>query len=133
VTHDASALDESNTLGDVQQSADAGDVQRPIKLLQGYVWHPKDDPIDLADHLPATIDPDVHILWDALPRAPFTFFDDGTLAATQTLYQLTVMTFDVDEASAERLLPWIADRLQEALDGTPAGVGWQIMEDLRPI
>lgn len=109
------------------------DEGRPIKLLQGYLWFPKELDVDLADHLPRRLDPDVHVLWDELPRAPFAFFDDGTLAATQRIHQLTVLTFDEDEASAARLVPWLAEVLQKALETTPEGVGWQIVEDLRPI
>lgn len=107
---------------------------RPIKLLQGYVWHPAEwAAFDLFAHLPRRLEPDVHVLADPLPRPPFTFFDDGTPSASQTVYQLTVMTFDVDEAEAGRLVPWLAEVLQRALEGTPEGVGWQVMEDLRPV
>lgn len=106
---------------------------RPIKLLQGYLWYPKDLDVDLDAHLPSTLDPDVHVLWDEMPRPPFSFFDDGTLAATQRIHQLTVLTFAESEERAGQLVPWLAEVLQEHLNGTPEGVGWQIMEDLRPI
>jgi hypothetical protein len=109
------------------------DEPRPIKLLQGYLWFPKELELDLADYLPATLDGDVHVLWDELPRPPFSFFDDGTLAATQRIHQLTVLTFAPDEETAGRLVPWLAEVLQARLDATPEGVGWQVMEDLRPI
>jgi hypothetical protein len=107
--------------------------RRAIKLLQGYVWWPKELDLDLADHLPKRLEPDVHVLWDELPRPPFAFFEDGTLAASQRIHQLTALTFAEDEESAGRLVPWLAEVLQEALETTPAGVGWQVMEDLRPI
>lgn len=109
------------------------DELRPIKLLQGYVWFPKDADIDLGAFLPETIDDDVHVLWDEMPRSPFSFFDDGTLAATQRIHQLTVLTFAEDEEAAGRIVPWLAEVLQSRLEATPDGVGWQIMEDLRPI
>ncbi|MDZ7706468.1 MAG: DUF3208 family protein [Trueperaceae bacterium] len=109
------------------------DAQRPIKLLQGYLWFPGELDVDLARYLPERLEPDVHVLWDELPRPPFSFFDDGTMAATQRVYQLTVLTFADDEESAGRLVPWLAETLQAALEDTPEGVGWQIMEDLRPI
>lgn len=109
------------------------DEPRPIKLLQGYLWFPKELELDLADYLPATLDGDVHVLWDELPRPPFSFFDDGTLAATQRIHQLTVLTFAPDEETAGRLVPWLAEVLQDRLEATPDGVGWQVMEDLRPI
>jgi len=109
------------------------DDQRAIKLLQGYLWFPKELDVDLGHYLPGRMEPDVHVLWDELPRPPFSFFDDGTMAATQHVYQLTVLTFADDEESAGRLVPWLAETLQTALEATPEGVGWQIMEDLRPI
>lgn len=109
------------------------DEGRPIKVLQGYLWFPKELDLDLADHLPRRLEPDVHVLWDELPRPPFAFFDDGTLAATQRIHQLTVLAFADDEEAAGRLAPWLAEVLQTALEATPEGVGWQIMEDLRPI
>lgn len=114
-------------------ATDGDDTARPIKLLQGYLWFPKELKLDLAAYLPATLDGDVHVLWDELPRPPFSFFDDGTMAATQRIHQLTVLTFAEDEEAAGRLVPWLAEVLQARLDATPDGVGWQIMEDLRPI
>ena len=105
--------------------------KRVFKLLQGYVWHPRDAAVDLAAHLPREVGDDIRVLWDELPRAPFTFFDDGTLAETQTVYQLTVLAFLDPEAQPEPLVPWLAEKLQADLETTPAGVGWQIMEDLR--
>mgnify|MGYP000173132909 CR=1 FL=1 len=109
------------------------DGKKPIKLLQGYLWFPKDADVDLEAHLPTTLEPDVHVLWDELPNAPFAFFDDGTLAATQRIHQLTALTFAESEEDAGRLVPWLAETLQAALETTPEGVGWQLMEDLRPI
>jgi hypothetical protein len=107
--------------------------RRAVRLLQGYVWHPRDAAIDLADHLPATLGDDVHVLWDAMPAAPFTFFDDGTLSATQRVYQLTVLRFvEVGEDPAS-LLAWVAETLQRALERTPPSVGWQLLDDLRDV
>ena len=110
---------------------DPAEGKRVFKVLQGYVWHPREDDVALDQHLPDRIGDDIHVLWDALPRAPFTFFDDGTLAETQTVYQLTVLAFVDPEAEPGPLVPWLAEKLQAALDTTPPGVGWQIMEDLR--
>ena len=104
-----------------------------FKVLQGYIWHPRDDDVDLGDYLPEQVGEDIHVLWDPLPRAPFTFFDDGTLAETQTVYQFTVLAFAEPDASPEPLVPWLAETLQDKLEQTPAGVGWQIMEDLREL
>lgn len=126
--------DDASPGGAPDDRADAGAGEtRPIKLLQGYLWHPKELEVAFEDHLPTRLEPDVHVLWDELPRAPFTFFDDGTLAATQAIYQFTVLTWAEDEETAGRLTPWLAEVLQRALETTPAGVGWQIMEDLRPL
>ena len=111
--------------------ADPGDGKRVFKVLQGYIWHPSDDDVDLGVYLPDAIGEDIHVLWDELPRAPFTFFDDGTLAETQTVYQFTVMAFTEPDATPEPMVPWLAETLQAKLEQTPAGVGWQIMEDLR--
>ena len=105
--------------------------KRVFKVLQGYVWHPRDGGITLDEHLPDSIGDDIRVLWDPLPRAPFTFFDDGTLAETQIVYQLTVLAFVDPDAEPAPLVPWLAEKLQAALETTPPGVGWQIMEDLR--
>ena len=106
---------------------------RPVKLLQGYVWHPRELEIDVADYLPRRLEPDVHVLCDPLPAPPFTFFDDGTLAATQQVYQFTVMRYVPPEEDPAALLPWLAETLQAALERSPSGVGWQVMADLRPL
>jgi len=107
--------------------------RRAVKLLQGYVWHPRDLEMDLRAALPERFEPDVHVLLDAMPAAPFTFFDDGTLSATQRVYQLTVLRFVDDDDDPAALLPWLAETLQAALERTPDGVGWQVMADLREI
>lgn len=111
--------------------------KRTLKLLQGYIWHPRDETVDLGNYLPRQLEPDLYVLWDAMPAAPFTFFDDGTLSATQQLYQFTVVTQteDADEAvdEAQKLVPWLAETLQTKLESTPPSVGWQIFEDLRDV
>lgn len=111
-----------------------------LKLLQGYIWHPREEKLELGDYLPVTLEPSLHILWDAMPQAPFTFFDDGTLSATQQFYQFTVLhrsgAASDTESHAEEvggLIPWLAETLQAKLSATPEGVGWQIFEDLRPV
>lgn len=107
--------------------------KRAVKLLQGYVWHPREQDLRLDETLPGTLADDVHLLLDALPQAPFAFFDDGTLSATQTVYQLTVVAILEGPADPARMLAAVAETLQRRLDVTPAGVGWQVMEDLREI
>jgi hypothetical protein len=111
-----------------------GDDRQAVRLLQGYVWHPRELDIDLAEYLPATVGRDVHVLLDPIPAAPFAFFDDGTLSATQQFYQLTVLTFrEDDENDVSGLVPWVAETLQQRLDQTPSDVGWQVFEDMREI
>ncbi len=115
-------------------STERQDDRQAVRLLQGYVWHPRDDEVDLGAFLPATLGPDVHVLIDPIPAAPFTFFDDGTLSATQQFYQFTVLTFrDDEEEDVSGLVPWLAETLQKRLEATPAGVGWQIFEDTREL
>ena len=36
-------------------------------------------------------------------------------------------------SAAGKVVPWLAEVLQRKLEQTPAGVGWQVMEDLREI
>lgn len=113
--------------------ASPGEEPRAVRLLQGYVWHPREARIDLGDYLPATLGHDVHVLLDPIPAAPFAFFDDGTLSATQQFYQLTVLTLAPAEADPSGLVPWVAETLQARLESTPEGVGWQVLEDLRDL
>lgn len=108
--------------------------ERAVKLLQGYIWHPRELDIDLADYLPRSIEGGIHLLWDELPSSPFTFFDDGTMAATQQFYQFTALKLlEDDEEDAAGLVPWLAETLQVRLQQTPEGVGWQVFEDLRDV
>ncbi len=106
-------------------------TQRAMRLLQGYIWHPRELEIDLGDYLPSKVAEDVHVLFDAMPAAPFTFFDDGTMSATQQFYQFTVLTYVGEDENPSGRVPWLAEELQRRLNTTPAGVGWQIFEDLR--
>ena len=108
---------------------EAKDNQGAVRLLQGYIWYPKDAEIELSDYLPKNLG-DVHLLWDEV-RPPFTFFDDGTLAATQHIFQFTALTRPGE--NPEGITPWLAEVLQEKLETTPPGVGWQLMEDLREL
>jgi hypothetical protein len=105
---------------------------RAVKLLQGYLWYPRKAAIDLSDYLPKRLEPDLHLLWDEV-RPPFAFFDDGTPAASQHVFQFTVVKMTAEDEDPGRLLPWLAETLQEKLNATPASVGWQLFEDLREI
>lgn len=104
-------------------------TDKATRLLQGYIWYPKDADIDLAAYLPKDLG-NIHLLWDEV-RPPFAFFDDGTLAATQHIFQFTALTLETD--NPEGLTPWLAEVLQSKLEATPPGVGWQLMEDLREL
>lgn len=117
----------------LEQGARDRQGRRAVRLLQGYVWHPREAAIDLGAHLPRTLEGEVHVLFDAMPAAPFTFFDDGTLSATQVVYQLTVLRFVAEGEDPAATLPWVAEVLQRALNTTPAGVGWQLLDDLRDV
>lgn len=117
----------------LEQGARDRQGRRAVRLLQGYVWHPREAAIDLGEYLPRTLEGEVHVLFDAMPAAPFTFFDDGTLSATQVVYQLTVLRFVAEGEDPAATLPWVAEVLQRALNTTPAGVGWQLLDDLRDV
>ncbi len=105
---------------------------RAFKLIQGYLWHPRDRELNMA-MLQQELVPDVHLLLDAMPAAPFTFFDDGTLSATQVVYQLTVVAIVQPGQDPAALLTEMAAQLEERLNATPEGVGWQLMSDLREV
>lgn len=106
-----------------------------IRLIQGYLWHPAELDLDFSDWLPEQLPGNIHLLWDQLPRAPFSFFDDGTPSSTQTVYQFTVVTRTYAGAEEELsgILPGLAEQLQELLEQTPEGVGWSLSDDLRPV
>lgn len=123
-------MDSADSVG----SVDSGDARAAIKLLQGYVWYPREAEVVLGAYLPERLEPDIYLLWDEV-RPPFTFFDDGTFAASQHFFQLTVLklNYDPDHDTPEALVPWLAETLQQRLETTPPGVGWQIFEDLRRV
>jgi hypothetical protein len=102
-----------------------------IKLLQGYIWHPQEASIELGDYLPETLGEDIYLIWDTI-TPPFTFFDDGTLAASQRIYQFTVVKLDVQQGDDPKaMLPWLEELIGQRLEATPGSVGWQIFGDLR--
>ncbi len=120
-------------LGDDRELWDGADRPRAMKLIQGYVWHPREAHIDLFAYVPAELPGGVHVLMDAMPAAPFAFFDDGTLSATQQVYQLTLVRIVQPGANPAEGLQEVAAELQAHLNTTPEGVGWQLMEDLREV
>jgi len=120
-------------LGDDRELWDGSDRPRAMRLLQGYIWHPREQDLNLFDYIPAQLPGEVHVLMDAMPAAPFAFFDDGTLSATQQVYQLTIMRIVPAGEDPGAGLQTVASQLQEHLNTTPEGVGWQLMEDLREV
>ncbi|GEM47398.1 DUF3208 domain-containing protein [Deinococcus cellulosilyticus] len=105
-----------------------------IRLLQGYLWYPKSAPLDLSSYLPETLE-GASLLWDEM-QAPFAFFENGELTSTQHFFQFTALRIYEGQPSNEELHEH-AERLSVALNpllnATPAGVGWQLWEDLRPL
>lgn len=108
-------------------------AEKAVKLLQGYVWHPKTEVIELGHYLPKTMEPAIHVLWDEMVSAPFAFFENGTLSSTQQFYQFTVVKLTDESEDPSGITPWVAETLQARLETTPKSVGWQILEDLREI
>ncbi|SDF08142.1 Protein of unknown function [Thermus arciformis] len=103
-----------------------------IRLFQGYLWHPQESPLDLKALLPEEV-LGARLLLDEVPP-PTPFFEDGTPTHTQRFYQLTLLL--LTERPPEALKP-LAEAAAEALDallrGLPSGVGWLLLEDLRPL
>jgi hypothetical protein len=108
-------------------------TDKAVKLLQGYIWHPKSETIDLGDFLPETLESSIHVLWDEMNAAPFAFFENGTLSSTQQFYQFTVVKLTEEGEDPSGSVAWVAEILQAKLETTPPSVGWQILEDLREI
>lgn len=104
-----------------------------MRLFQGYLWYPKSLQLELADYLPPKLSETIHLLWDEI-RPPFTFFDDGTPSSSQHFCQLTVLYVGIMQSNAtwEILLHECQQKLHDKLEQTPAGVGWQLLSDLRP-
>jgi hypothetical protein len=108
-------------------------AEKAVKLLQGYIWHPKTEAVDLGNYLPTTLESTIHVLWDDMPSAPFAFFENGTLSSTQQFYQFTVVKLVEEGEDPSGVTAWVAETLQAKLETTPKSVGWQILEDLREI
>jgi len=107
-------------------------LMKAIKLFQGYLWHPKGLAFDPKAQLPRQLG-DVHVLIDPV-RAPFTFFEDGTPTDSQQFYQVTLLMLTEAEPTALKpLTQKVSDELNPYLYSTPKEVGWQLMEDLRPV
>ncbi len=106
----------------------------PIRLLQGYLWHPQTLELDLSQHIPTQWQ-DVHIMFDEI-HPPFAFFENGTLTSSQNFYQFTALVIFPQRPSDQDLharAEVFSETLNTWLEATPAGVGWQLWEDLRPL
>ncbi|MCS7058770.1 MAG: DUF3208 domain-containing protein [Meiothermus sp.] len=105
---------------------------RAIRLFQGYLWHPKGLAFDPRTQLPRRLG-EVHILVDRVPP-PIATFEDGTPAETQQFYQVTLLVrTEKEPAELKPLAEWASRELDPYLRATPKEVGWQLLEDLRPI
>jgi hypothetical protein len=103
-----------------------------VRLFQGYLWHPKEASLDPRALLPEEV-LGARLLIDPVPP-PTPFFEDGTPTATQAFYQVTLLF--LTEEAPEALKPLaerVAEALREHLEGLPPGVGWLLLEDLRPL
>jgi hypothetical protein len=104
-----------------------------VKLLQGYVWHPRDLDVDLREYLPSRLEPDVNVLLGRHAGGAVHVLRRRHAvghAARLPVHGGALRRPDEDPAA---LLPWLAETLQAALERTPEGVGWQVMEDLRDL
>ncbi len=107
-----------------------------VRLLQGYLWVPREIEFDPRDHLPSLVElrgMRIHLLLDPV-SPPFAFFDDGTPAKSQRFFQFTALV--VTGAGTDELRPLVAalrDWLAPRLATTPEGVGWLLLEDLRSV
>ena len=110
--------------------------EQAVRLLQGYLWVPRELDWDPELELPPTLalpETEAALLADPI-EPPFAFFDDGTPTATQRFYQLTALAVTTQDPGT--LHPWVEElerRLGELLEASPAGVGWLLFEDLRAL
>ncbi|GAA6756785.1 DUF3208 family protein [Thermus thalpophilus] len=103
-----------------------------VRLFQGYLWHPKEASLDLKALLPEEV-LGARLLLDEVPP-PLPFFEDGTPTHTQRFHQLTLLLLTEDPPEALRSVAEEAARVLGAcLEALPPGVGWLLLEDLRPL
>ncbi len=103
-----------------------------VRLFQGYLWHPKEASLDPRALLPGEV-LGARLLIDPVPP-PTPIFEDGTPPATQAFYQVTLLL--LTEKPPEALKPLaesVAKVLEAHLKALPPGVGWLLLEDLRPL
>lgn len=132
-----------NDAASPSDSASSSGTRSAVRLLQGYLWHPvseEDTPsehfedFDLENYLPHELG-EAHLLWDQI-SPPFAFFENGEPTASQVFYQFTALQlYDTRPTSAQLGADAQAasQALEPLLEATPAGVGWQLWEDLREL
>ncbi|PZA06254.1 MULTISPECIES: DUF3208 domain-containing protein [unclassified Meiothermus] len=109
-----------------------------IKLFQGYLWFPRGLEFEPRETLPAELaqglpDGPVHLLLDEV-RPPFAFFEDGTPTEGQRFFQVTALILTEREPlELKPLTASLREELDPYLQATPEGVGWLLLEDLRPV
>jgi hypothetical protein len=121
-------------LDNTEQNTETSTSETPIRLLQGYLWYPQTLELDLGQYLPAQWE-EIHLLFDEI-HPPFTFFENGTLTSSQHFYQFTSLVIYKTQPSNDEVharAEVFSQVLHTWLEATPAGVGWQLWEDLRPL
>ncbi|MEN2981864.1 MAG: DUF3208 domain-containing protein [Thermus sp.] len=103
-----------------------------VRLFQGYLWHPRDLPLDPKALLPPEV-LGARLLVDEVPP-PTPFFQDGTPTHTQRFYQLTLLLLAPEPPEALKpRAEAVAQALAPLLEVSAPGVGWLLLEDLRPL
>jgi hypothetical protein len=109
-------------------------TEKTTSLIQGYLWYPQTLELDLGQYLPTQWE-EVHLLWDEI-HPPFAFFENGTLTSSQHFFQFTSLVIYKTQPSNDEVharAEVFSQVLHTWLEATPAGVGWQLWEDLRPL
>lgn len=110
--------------------------QQAVRLLQGYLWLPREIEWNPESELPPVIELNeatASLLLDEI-EPPFAFFDDGTPSASQRFYQLTaVVLTERDPRELHGSVAELEEKLKPVLEATPPGVGWLLFEDLRAL
>ena len=110
--------------------------ERAVRLLQGYLWLPRELEWEPELELPPVVELNeatASLLLDEI-EPPFAFFDDGTPSASQRFWQLTAVV--LTERDPRELHGWVTElegKLKPQLEASPPGVGWLLLEDLREL
>lgn len=116
-------------------------ASKAVKLLQGYLWHPKTLSFDPKTALPAEwvapfpelAQSPVYLLSDPI-HAPMAFFENGTPTEGHRFHQITLLVrTHLEPTDLKPLSQWSSEQLGPWLNATPPEVGWLILEDLRQV